>query len=192
MSMEWLGYWLDYARFEIGITEKRSAWLIRWITEVLDGKSVLVRNLTEGLGRLGFASGVLEWHRPFLAPLYAWTAVVPQGAYIELPPMLRLVMMHLRNRMVEGARTVKCLPIEDHREEIFRTDAAASDKVATLGGWETKGGVSKANARWFSLTVTENELPHMFKGGDAKRTVAAWELLATVVAFSVFVEKGNS
>ena len=50
--MEWLGYWLDYEKFEIGITEKRSSWLIQWITSVLEARSSLVRNITEGLGRL--------------------------------------------------------------------------------------------------------------------------------------------
>ena len=74
--MEWLGYWVDYEHFEAGISEKRTKWLIGCITKFLESKSSLVRNITEGLGRLGFAAGILEWHRPFLAPLYAWTAVL--------------------------------------------------------------------------------------------------------------------
>ena len=97
LQMEWLGYWLDYRRFEAGITEKRAAWLAKWIGGILEAKACLVRNITEGLGRLGFAAGVLEWHRPFLAPLYAWTAVLPQGTYIALPPMVRLAFMHIKD-----------------------------------------------------------------------------------------------
>ena len=42
MTMEWLGYWMDYERFEAGITEKRSSWLITWITETLEAKACLV------------------------------------------------------------------------------------------------------------------------------------------------------
>ena len=33
--MEWLGYWLDYDRFRLGISEARAQWLVKWITDVL-------------------------------------------------------------------------------------------------------------------------------------------------------------
>ena len=58
--MEWLGYWLDYGRFRLGISEARAQWLVKWITETLTRGSVLVSNLSAALGRLGFAAGVLE------------------------------------------------------------------------------------------------------------------------------------
>ena len=137
--MEWVGYWLDYIRFEAGITEKRAKWLVDWISGILESKSSLVRNVTKGLGRLGFAVGVLEWHRPFLAPLYAWTAVLPQGSYVPLLVMLRLTLKQLQTRLVEGARTVRCRPIESTREELFRTDASAHETQATMGGLGDKG-----------------------------------------------------
>ena len=52
LTTEWLGYWLDYARFEIGLTEKRAAWLVNWITESLNAQKVPIPSLQEGLGRL--------------------------------------------------------------------------------------------------------------------------------------------
>jgi hypothetical protein len=58
---EWVGYMLDYARFEVGISEKRCHWLILWIKDIVDGNSILVRAMAEGLGRLSYCCGALEW-----------------------------------------------------------------------------------------------------------------------------------
>ena len=29
--MDYVGYWMDYSRFEIGISERRTAWLVNFI-----------------------------------------------------------------------------------------------------------------------------------------------------------------
>ena len=59
--MDWVGYWLDYTRFELGISESRTKWLVEWAERILRDGHVLLRNLAEGVGRLGFSMGVLEW-----------------------------------------------------------------------------------------------------------------------------------
>ena len=46
-------------------------------------------------------------------------------------------------------------------------------------------------ARWFSVTVTKDQVPEMFKQGDGEKTIAAWELLGTVIANAVFT-RGES
>ena len=60
IAVDYVGYWLDFAEFEIGISAARASWIIAWLKEITQGKHVLVRHLREVLGRLGFASGVLE------------------------------------------------------------------------------------------------------------------------------------
>ena len=112
---------------------------------------------------MGFASGVLEWHRPFLSPLYAWTAVMPQGRYVPLPPMVRITLVHLKSRLESGARMVKCLPIGNSEGEVFRTDASADVDSATLGGWEVRDTKDPKKARWFSVVVKCEEVPDLFK-----------------------------
>ena len=77
--------------------------------------------------------------------------------------------------------------------ELFRTDASAHEDYAILGGWECARGTRPGDARWFSIRVTAKELPAFFiKGGSAKRVVAGWELLATMVAIQLFVPSGYS
>ncbi len=73
---------IDYSRFELGMSEKRTQWIIKWLEDAIKAKSILVRSLVEALGRLGFAAGVLEYHRPFLSPIYSWAANVLRRGHI--------------------------------------------------------------------------------------------------------------
>ena len=38
LTYEWIGFALDLARFEVGLAEKRRAWIISWLQEALDKK----------------------------------------------------------------------------------------------------------------------------------------------------------
>ena len=48
------------------------------------------------------------------------------------------------------------------------------------------GGRKHSETRWFSFRIGKSDLPNFFKGDTAKRTVAAWELLATILALHLF------
>ena len=78
---EWVGYYLDYANFFIGISKGRTRWLVRWLKDVLASGGTRGIDMEEVLGRLGFASNALTHLRPWLAPLYAWIAATPPTAY---------------------------------------------------------------------------------------------------------------
>ena len=58
----------EYSSYRLGLTRK----LVHWLREVVKGGSVTARDMSQGLGRLGFAAIALDWERPFLGPLYAW------------------------------------------------------------------------------------------------------------------------
>ena len=34
-SMDWVGFWIDYTRFEVGLSESRAMWLAKWIQSTL-------------------------------------------------------------------------------------------------------------------------------------------------------------
>jgi hypothetical protein len=114
ITVDWVGYRIDYGRFELGLSESRSLWLVTWQSDILSAGAVLIRQLSEGLGRLGFAAGGPRGAPPpLLAPLYAWTAAAPAGAYLPLQPLVPLIIRHLRDRRRDGARTVppaRCPP----------------------------------------------------------------------------------
>ena len=65
---EWIGYMLDMARFEIGVSASKAAWASRWLTDKAAEGNVKLGELREGLGRLQFVSGPVEYICPFLGP----------------------------------------------------------------------------------------------------------------------------
>ncbi len=86
----------------------------------------------EVLGRWGFVTGVPEYDRPFLGPFHPWCAVVPGGAYLQFPVMVRLVLKWL----VQGlpARGVSpCARTRSNVGEVFRADAKTEAAVVRLG-----------------------------------------------------------
>ena len=186
LTVEWVGYLLDYCRFEVGITEARSAWLISWAQRIVDDGLVQISHLGHGLGRLGFCAGVLEWTRPFLAPLYAWVSAAPGGSVLPLPLMVTLTLTFLINQLKKGRRMTSCrFPTVD-QGTIFKTDAKGEDDFVVLGGWECRDDTPTHLSRWFSVKLTKETAPWLFDKGHGSRTIASSELLGTMLAVHLF------
>lgn len=61
-QLDYVGFWMDYSRFEVGMSEKRTAWLVRFVDEMQAADWLVhVRRFQEFHGRLGFASQILPW-----------------------------------------------------------------------------------------------------------------------------------
>ena len=189
LEVEWIGYFLDYGRFELGITESRALWLLAWGDRILKERIVMVSALAEGLGRLGFASGLLEWSRPFLSAMYAWTASAPGHATLPVPPMILLTLTWLMNQLRSGRRTCSGRAPSASLGEIFRTDAKGEADYVVIGGWESRGNTKPSEARWFSLRIPAEDAQWLFERGHGSRTIASSELLGTLVALHLFVPK---
>jgi hypothetical protein len=196
LSMEWLGYHLDFVGYRVGISLARCQWLIVWGEQILANGSVLARHLSCGLGRIGFASSALHWLKPFMAPLYAWVAAAPGGSLLNLPRMCRIVLMWLVEQLKAGRHLVDCSRPRVEAGELFRTDAKGDPSKVVLGGWRSQGGTSTKEAEWFSLVITSDQAPWLFKetsrGISSSPTISSGELLATMMALEVFpLSKGS-
>ena len=99
--------------------------------------SVVARDMSQGLGRLGFAAIVLDWERPLLGPLYAWSSAIQRktGA-MKLPVMLRVLMSWLADRLEGGKRLERPdVGVQGAIPLVFYTDAKAEDGRAWIGGF---------------------------------------------------------
>jgi hypothetical protein len=188
LSYEWVGFWTDWETFMVGISEKRAIWVADWCQKKLDATSILMQELTEVLGRLVFATQAVEHVKPLLGPLFAWTAAVPSGAFVELPLMVRLIFKLLIKifrdasmRMVEVSRASVC-----KNRRTFRADARAEGDTVEAGGWETSGAASTKEARWFTMRLTRENAAWAFHAGEPYRSIASIELFTTLVAAMVF------
>ncbi len=186
LELDYVGFWTDYGRFKLGLSEKRAKWVVRVISEA-EAADFLVsgRAFTELLGRLGFASQAVPWIRPLLGPVYMWDGVLTPHMTARVPLLVALTLMVIRQRLVSGEFTADCWSPNVVSGESFRTDAKCETGRIVLAGWECGGTTS--NARWFSCEVLANDAPWLYyRGADVQKMSTAAELLASYMALHAF------
>ena len=187
LQIDWVGYWCDYGRFMMGVSEKRGRWLVRWARDLVANERAHMKSFAEGLGRLGFASLILKWLKPVLSPLYAWSATVPDSAVLLIPTLVKTVLSFLADQL-ELAHKV---PVKKRRARgHFKTDASCQMGKVVLGGFDAS--VPTAEARWFSITILPEQASWLFREGDSKWASTSAEMLASTAAMILLVEDGES
>lgn len=179
---KFLGYWLDFQRCMLGISDKRGNWLLSFKKEMEQAKfTISMRRFTEFLGRLGFVARVLVWLKPHLAPLYSWAAALDRSTVASAPRLVRLVLLFLKRQFGnKGFLYSAQRPLQTGRE-LFRTGAKWAGNVVVLGG------VELASGKRFSLKLTPSQAPFFFKSnGESQWASTSAELLATLAALVAF------
>eukprot|EP00435_Cladocopium_sp_Y103_P008858 s800_g2.t1 len=182
-SSDFAGFHLRYDRNEVGITTKRGTWLADWIRGLEEKKFVVAaRDFKEFVGRLSFVAQLLVWLKPHLAPLFAWSAVSSAGLVGRLPDTVILTLKYILAEMGAESFMVSAKRPCYVEVEQFRTDAKCTDEVVVLGGWEL------SSRRWFSLRLTREDVPYLFKpdGGGSQWASTSAELLASLAALTAF------
>ena len=165
---------------------------MHWLLGVVKGGSVTARDMSQGLGKLGFAATALDWERPCLGPLYAWSpAIQGKTGPLKLPVMLKLLLSWLADRLEGGDRLQKPdVGVQGAIPLIFYTDVKAEDGKAWIGGFlEVCPG---CQGPWFSLEVEKDWAVWVFLKGDTKKVIAAFELLATLIGVRLWVPDGKT
>ena len=191
VETEWVGYALDVGRFEIGISEARTQWIIRWVTDKADEKKVRLGKLRQGLGRLQFLAGPLEHLRPFLGPLYAWSCAGARFARPRLPVMLLLILRFIAKELGRG-RMAGCRSRAKDLGEVFRLDAKAEGENVAIGGWRCRAGQPTRNCEWFAVKLNRRNAPWAFARGEAFRAIASLELLGALVSLMVVLPEAET
>ena len=185
----WIGYEIDLRGWSLGISERRSAWLLKWFDETLVAGTVRISELGQVVGRMAFVYGALTWDRPFLAPLYTLIALHPPAHTVPLPHFVSSTLRWLRDRL-RARRSHPCNVKLVQKGVFFRVDAKAEGSEVAIGGWapcrDQDGQIDLAASPWFAVALTEQSAPWAFHRGEPYKAIAALELLATVVALLVF------
>jgi len=146
-------------------------------------KSVIVNEFAEGLGRLGFATGVLEAERPFLAPLHAFVGVHRHDALVRLPLFVMINLLWVGMR-VRRRRAVECSLRRVHVGQLFRVDARAEGEEIAVGGWSPyvrhDGSISIKDSAWFSIRLTEETAPWAYVKGQPYKVIMSLEAIAAL------------
>ena len=164
VETERVGYALDVGRFELGISDKRAQWVVRWCSDKARERCVRLGELREGLGRLQFLAGPLEHLRPFPGPLCAWSCAGARFAKPKLPVMLLLILKHLADELQRG-RMAQCRSKSKDLGEVFRLDAKAEGENVAIGGWRCRADRPTREAEWFAVTLNRRNAPWAFARG---------------------------
>ena len=103
----------DYSCYKLGMSATRAAWLSGWLREKATAGRIEAKEMQQGLGRLGFAAIAIDWERPFLGPLHAWSAGRQGG--LVIPTMLRVLMGWIADRLDGGDRLQRPVYIGSYR-----------------------------------------------------------------------------
>ena len=188
VCLDYVGFYFDYFRFNLGLSERRANWIMEFILDVQKGRGMIEhRRFTEFVGRLVYAGQVLYWLRPFMGPLHRWKAAIAPGTVALVPRMVMVVLRYILKLLQEKHHLVSCKSPPMVYREAFRTDAKAEDDYFVLGGWETIHSFDTKECRWFSVRVDSSAYPFLFNAqGTAKGMSTVAELLATWLGLHLF------
>ena len=185
--MDFVGFWVDSTRFEIGMSEKRVAWLVKFVEELISNEWLVhMRRLQEFHGTLGFAAQVLPWIKPMLAPGYSWIPAAGRTATLKMPQLVAAACIFIRDKFGMGYRKLPCGVKESFLGELFRTDAKCEKDRIVLGGWLLNERGDSTCGPWFSLSLGVGETPWLFRNdGESSWASTSAELLASLVVLKI-------
>ena len=183
----WIGYQLDVKDFRKGISEKKVNWIKDWMEKHAVQGGALGREMKSALGRFGFVAGALQHVRPFLGPLFAWSAMTSQGAFYKFPDAVSVLLEYIRDQVSKEAM---CKPrrLANGAREAFRVDAKAEGEKIVIGGWEVIGSNDNEKGRWFAVELNRKNAPWAYLKGEPFRSIAL-ELTAVLVAVILFGDR---
>ena len=178
---------------KLGLSPKRAKWMADWTLGVAKAGRISSKEMEQGLGRLGFAANALTWERPFLGPLYSWSAAIRnKKGVLKIPVMLRTLLFFLHERLAAGdsLQDPPTQHFSDSYDIEFFTDAKATEDEAWVGGFlqSQQGEVLE----WFSEKIDRGWAEWLFVKKDLKRIIASLELLATLIAIRLWAGRDGS
>jgi hypothetical protein len=68
LEFDWIGYWLDLSRFQLGSSQRRADWLVRFVTDLLDFRAAIgfpPRQLGEWISPRKSSNGIGPFSVPY-------------------------------------------------------------------------------------------------------------------------------
>ena len=133
-EVDWIGYWVSFSQFRLGISASRAQWVRGWIAKILEEGSVNINDFHSFLGRICFIIGALDFLRPFVAPLFAWAASVGRQGNPLIPWSVSFLLRYLSDGLDEQGRAGEVKPRGRNLGVAFRADAKAEGHTVCVWG----------------------------------------------------------
>ena len=187
-TCSWIGYWLNFETYELGISEARASWIVKWAEKVISEGYVDMADFRAVLGRLCFTVGALDFLKPFLSPLFAWSSQINHLGRVLVPWSVAFLLSYLASELRTSRRCTMVRPRQLSLGTVFRADAKAEGQSVVIGGWECREGTPPRLARWYAVKLDRGNAPWAFSRGEPFRTIAAIELFASLVSLMAFTD----
>ena len=159
---------------------------MRWTQETSKKRVVNMASFEEGLGRVMYVAGALEYERPFLAPLYRFLTIHPRGSIRTVPPYVSYFLQYLAEQ-VKKSRHIECAVELKPSSHAPRVDAQASAERTGIGGWLPVVRPDGSLDKWFSHEVKRESWPWIYEKDDTPSLViSTLEALAVLMSLKVF------
>ena len=185
-----MGRGLLHKTRHLSVSQRRADWFRRWTSEVASSSTVYMGSFEEGLGRVMFVAGALEYERPFFGPLYKVLTLHPRDSIRAVPPQVSFFLRYLSDQITQ-CRHHDCSSRLFPDQLAPRVDALASAEQTGIGGWfprvDLSGKVNVAASRWFSHETTRDEWSWVFeKSSKPALVISTLEALAVLIALKVY------
>ncbi len=189
-TIAWVGYEFRLWDHALGISAGRADWAIKFCHRVAHDGMVRVGELREGLGRLGYIAGALDFDRPFLGPIYTFVSLFPPLAVRPLPLYVASCLRYFAHRLARRRHQSMAISRTVIRDGP-RVDAHAEGSTVGVGGWlpvrSPSGNINKAASKWFAVSLNKQNAPWAFaKSGEPYRAIAALEAYGALLALIAF------
>ena len=105
VDLAWVGFEISLKGSKLGLPVARSQWLVKWLSDTADVGRVRVADMSAVLGRLSFGLTALGHLRPFLGPVYAWTAAMTGKVIWGQLPKAIILIFRILARALAGSGT---------------------------------------------------------------------------------------
>ena len=126
--------WVGFELIHKCISQRRAEWFTRWTNDIAQSEHVHMSTFEEGLGRVMYVVGALEYARVFLAPLKRFLCIDFRGSVRRVPAYVSFLLSYL-SRSISLDRHYSCAVEFRPSSSSPRVDAQASDDRTGVGGW---------------------------------------------------------
>ena len=183
----WLGFVVNPREPSVMMARSKHLTVMALLTRLHEGHTFSSKEVEQALGRIQWATTCFPMTKVFLQPFWAWKVACKTAGrppkVVRLLAKLLLFLFRCPNRQLS--------PYSTRTTWWGCSDASASKEgIVYVGGWLTDSrDPTKDSVHWFHTQVVAADVPWLFGSPDARRRIAAFELLGTYLLCSCLMDK---
>ena len=128
----WVGFELLHSSYQLGISQRRAAWFIKWTRTTAEQETEPRAKFEEGLGRAMYVTSALEHERPFMAPLCKFMTIHPRHSVQAVPSYVAFFLRFLAGQAEHRRHCARCRPCRRQQLREWCTGVSGANRNRRL------------------------------------------------------------